>query len=370
MSLRIFPIWMGIIGLAMTPCSRGETVVTLPAGASEHFTVQGAATNPLLRIATTGVLSGTNVAVGSLGKSIRFQADGLIVGSITNDNGKVSMVIGTNTVDSFFSYFVLGDGHYMYLAPFACLIGGRENRLSHGNGSSPYYSAIMGGYRNAITGAQHSVILGGQANLIAGDALGAVVLGGFRNTATNEYATTVGGQNNVAGGTNALAAGYKAQALHHGAFVWADVSTNAAFSSSNHNEFAIRATGGMRLESDLGTSVMPSRKSRYGDNNIVAWARVAADGNKGSNHFGVENVTLLETGVYEILLYAVMSSPSTIIPVATVDTFGLAVPTNAASARLIYVERTLSDINRFRVRTTNGNFAPTNTPFTVIVTGR
>lgn len=360
--------------LASRPDGRGETVVTLPVGASEHFMVQGAATNPLLRITTTGVLSGTNVVLGSMGEGIMLQADGLIVGSITNDGGVVSMVVGTNTVNSPTSSFVLGDGHYLYAAPYAGLFGGRENRMvfwSATNGSSsPYHSVIVGGYRNAITGAQYAAILGGQANRVGdGGSSGGTVLGGYRNTVTGKYATTVGGQYNVAGGTNALAAGSRAQALHHGAFVWADISTSTAFSSSNDNEFAIRAAGGVRIDSDLGTAAIPSRKSRYGDNNIVAWARVGSDGTTSTNHFGVNSVTRTNEGIYEISLDASMSSASTLIPVASVDTYGLAAPTNAASARLIYVERT-AETNRFKVRTTNGSFAPTNTPFTFIVTGR
>ena len=59
---------------------------------------------------------------------------------------------------------------------------------------------------------------------------------------------------NSAEGLYSLAAGRQAKAMHDGSFVWAD-STAADFSSVQDNEFAIRASGGVRIQ---GTAkVMP-----------------------------------------------------------------------------------------------------------------
>ena len=44
-----------------------------------------------------------------------------------------------------------------------------------------------------------------------------------------------------------FAAGYSAQALHDGAFVWADDSQYASFSSTTTNQFSVRAYGGVRF---------------------------------------------------------------------------------------------------------------------------
>jgi len=55
-----------------------------------------------------------------------------------------------------------------------------------------------------------------------------------------------GGLSNYAGGLTAFAAGRRAKANHTGAFVWAD-STDADFASTVANQFAIRASGGVRL---------------------------------------------------------------------------------------------------------------------------
>jgi hypothetical protein len=55
-----------------------------------------------------------------------------------------------------------------------------------------------------------------------------------------------GGENNLASGTFSFAAGQQAQALHQGAFVWAD-SSNAVFASTGNNQFLIRAQGGVGI---------------------------------------------------------------------------------------------------------------------------
>jgi hypothetical protein len=55
-----------------------------------------------------------------------------------------------------------------------------------------------------------------------------------------------GGFGNVAGGYCSFAAGYYAQAIHDGSFVWAD-STQTGYASTGDDQFCIRATGGVQL---------------------------------------------------------------------------------------------------------------------------
>jgi hypothetical protein len=77
----------------------------------------------------------------------------------------------------------------------------------------------------------------------------AVISGGESNIAGGSYCTVAGGRLNVAGGTNSFAAGYRAQATNDGTFVWAD-SEDADFASTGTNQFLIRASGGVGINTD------------------------------------------------------------------------------------------------------------------------
>ena len=85
---------------------------------------------------------------------------------------------------------------------------------------------------------------GGDGNSSTADYL--TVGGGNLNQATNGYATIPGGYGNIARGQYSFAAGQRAQALHQGAFVWAD-SQSSAFASTNNDSFNVRAQGGARF---------------------------------------------------------------------------------------------------------------------------
>jgi len=87
-------------------------------------------------------------------------------------------------------------------------------------------------------------VAGGGNNLANG--YGATVGGGIYNSATNAWAVVPGGNHNVAAASFSFAAGNQAQALHRGAFVWAD-SQNAQFVSTANDQFLIRAQGGVGI---------------------------------------------------------------------------------------------------------------------------
>ncbi len=346
-----------------------ETIVTLPTGDSEHFSVQTAAGTPLLRTDSAAILSGTNVAFGTMGSILPIVASTQTVALFLSDSIHGSLIIGSNRITIPQANFIAGHTNNLYMSTYSSILGGNENQIVYHDKLGSHNAAIVGGTRNIIYGSQKGIIGGGEQNIVSNHALYAVIGGGFRNLVTARSGTVPGGEYNLAAGSNTFAAGYRAQAIHDGSFVWADSSTNSTFASSNANEFAVRATGGVRFEAELGTASLPNKKNRYADNNVVAWARVGSNGAIGTSHFGVESCTSFGQGNYEILLDVSMTSPSTLIPVATVDLFGMSLPTNAAQARLVYVERTL-DLNRFIVRTTTGAYVPTNTAFNFIVTGR
>jgi N-acetylneuraminic acid mutarotase len=153
-------------------------------------------------------------------------------------------------------------------AQYAAIGGGANNSIS----TNSSYATVAGGFLNDIgSNALNSVISGGWDNNVAADARYATVAGGFlNNIGTNSsYSAIGGGFNNVVqdfsqyamipGGhqnsatTRAFAAGTRAKADHPGSFVWAD-SQEADFPSTSNNQFNVRASGGVRLETG-GTGV-------------------------------------------------------------------------------------------------------------------
>lgn len=78
--------------------------------------------------------------------------------------------------------------------------------------------------------------------------------GGEGNRAVGRYSVIPGGIDNSAVESYTFAAGRRAKADHEGAFVWAD-STDDDFASTRADEFAIRASGGIRLHSNRGISL-------------------------------------------------------------------------------------------------------------------
>ena len=138
--------------------------------------------------------------------------------------------------------------------------GAYESTISGGSGNEVQSGAndctIAGGAANQVaTGVDDATIGGGDYNQAAGPA--ATVSGGEFNTAEGYAATVPGGAGNVAGGDYSFAAGGGANATNTGAFVWAD-SSPYLFNSTNDNEFAVRATGGVRFVSGLNASGNPS----------------------------------------------------------------------------------------------------------------
>lgn len=118
--------------------------------------------------------------------------------------------------------------------------GGFDGHVVGGNQASGPGSTIGGGSGNIATGA-NAAIAGGLSNTASNN--WASVGGGGYNTASGTYATIPGGSGNTADRTYSFAAGFRANAKHDGAFVWAD-STNANLYSSGNDQFIARANGG------------------------------------------------------------------------------------------------------------------------------
>jgi hypothetical protein len=215
---------------------------TIAGGGATSYHGGGAATNSVS--ADFGTIGG-----GSQNMIQTNANDATISGGYLN-------TIQTGTHDA-----TIGGGYYNTIQPFSyeATIGGGENNMIQrladhatiggGSGNTIQTNALAatisgGGGSTIKTNAQFATISGGFWNTIQRDAYYATIGGGAGNVIqTNaQYATIPGGLNNIA--TNfAFAAGSGAQAIHTGAFVWAD-STPASFSSTATNQFAVRATGG------------------------------------------------------------------------------------------------------------------------------
>ncbi|GAA4722372.1 hypothetical protein GCM10023350_00580 [Nocardioides endophyticus] len=184
------------------------------------------------------------------------------------------------------------------------------------------------------------------------------------------------GDFSAAGGTGStaaafsLAAGRRAQAVHAGSFVWAD-STNANFTSTADNQFAVRAANGMLIANDAGNAATVPVGTRFRDNAVVAWARVTANGTLDTD-FNVTSVTKLGPGHYHVTLNTSLQSGFSLIPVVTpeVDEAGGNVPpTGAANVRLAATNQFASG-STFDVYIYNGSFTSVDNDFQFLVTGR
>ena len=104
-----------------------------------------------------------------------------------------------------------------------------------------HFGTVAGGSRNQA----------GNGNGVFDDRMYATVGGGLNNTASGTGATVPGGTQNTAAGNGSFASGTRAKANHNGSFVWADSTAGEAVSSAD-NQFLIRATGGVAIQSAKG----------------------------------------------------------------------------------------------------------------------
>ena len=151
------------------------------------------------------------------------------------------------------SYGTVGGGLNNFASGGRSTVGGGESNVS-----SYWYSTVGGGINNTASWLS-ATVAGGWHNTASGNA--SAVCGGADNVSSGGYSFVGGGGRNIAGGANAMvvggdlceanglmsfAAGRRAKANHPGAFVWAD-SVDADFASTAQDEFAVRASGGVRL---------------------------------------------------------------------------------------------------------------------------
>ncbi|HSV18996.1 MAG TPA: tail fiber domain-containing protein [Casimicrobiaceae bacterium] len=165
----------------------------------------------------------------------------------------------------------VGGGIGNYAVAGSSGIGSGSNNLASGSAS-----VVSGGASNVASGEQ-SVVAGGTANQATGNF--SSVAGGFGNFATGWGAVAGGtgnradgngsaavGAGNMATGANSFALGTRAvtqtagasPVVHNGVFLWADLNSSVNFNSSVDNEFAARATGGVRFVTAVDFNGVPT----------------------------------------------------------------------------------------------------------------
>jgi len=161
------------------------------------------------------------------------------------------------------------------------------------------YSTIAGGNQNSSTG-QNSFVGGGIGNtntsnygVNCGGAYNycwvngyETILGGSHNYCSGDHATIVGGGGNLAAGIYSLAAGFQAQAVNGGSFVWSDDSGVTTPSTAN-NQFMVRASGGFVFYTGTGTGGAQLAP------NATSWSAIS-DRNAKKNFQPVNTVAVLD----------------------------------------------------------------------------
>lgn len=156
-----------------------------------------------------------------------------------------------------------------------------------GNTTTADYVTVGGGISNASAG-YGATIAGGGSNQTSGSY--STVSGGASNAATGFWSTVAGGNSNTAAGDYSFAAGNRAKIheFHNGTFMFAD-KTSADFNSAAANEFAVRASGGVRFLTNSGATVGATLSASG-----TSWGTISAR-EKKENYTEINTLEVLET---------------------------------------------------------------------------
>lgn len=186
-----------------------------------------------------------------------------------------------NTVDQ--QWGTVAGGAYNQVSGMSSVIGGGTRNHIVGSGSvigggdydtvsSAIQAAIGGGYNNFIGPIAHwATIGGGTGNRILDESIRSTIGGGEDNAIAAHSACIPGGMKNAVTGPLGFAAGYRAKSQHRGSFVWAD-STEADFVSTGVNQFLIRASGGVGINTNVPTNVLTLPNVNSTDGRAIAYA--------------------------------------------------------------------------------------------------
>ncbi len=204
--------------------------------------------------ANVPLLSGNAAFAGNVTAGGFLRGLSLNVGVSNSTAGNATIVGGYNQTNLGFNSFI-GNGNANYISLQGSVIGGGENNRIFGTIGSD--DVIGGGGNNKMSDGGANVIGGGSNQTMETNVFYSTIGGGLQNTIkTNaEYATIPGGFGNSAAGNFSFAAGSLANAKHTGSFVWGD-SQLADFVSTGSNQFLIRASGGVGINTNNPVSAL------------------------------------------------------------------------------------------------------------------
>jgi hypothetical protein len=197
--------------------------------------------------------SGTNAFVGAGQSNVASGTSSLVIGGFDNRATAIDSLVGA------------GAGHRATGAR-SVIVGGGYN-LASGN-----WSFVGGGGRQTADAAGAG---GFVEDNVAGGNFSAVT-GGQGNRAMGTYAAVPGGFGNLASGVSSFAAGNRAKTqtaggsptIHNGTFAFAD-SSPFDFNTTAGNEFAARATGGVRFITAIDGAGAATRTTFINTNGTV-----------------------------------------------------------------------------------------------------
>jgi hypothetical protein len=256
----------------------------------------------------------------ALGNSSKAAGDSsTAMGSSTLAFGTASTAMGSNTVASNLCATAMGNGTQATgVASTAMGLGtratgsystalGRGTTAANDDATAMGYLTTASGWDSLASGSgskatgNYSTALGRNTTATADDSTAL----GFGTTA-NGWDSLALGTYALAGAHYSIAAGYYAQATNQGAFVWADTSSTTPFTSSVNNEFAIRASGGVRLATSYLLVSGAGNEQAY----------MGGDGAGGDVEIGSRNAAIMNVGFWNtgagshMNLYALSLNPT------------------------------------------------------------
>ena len=277
-----------VAALQVTTGATNGHVLTSDASGNATWQAPGASTGWALT-GNAGTTAGTNFLGTTDDQALEIKVNGSRAARYEPDATCPNVVCGSQ-------YNYVQSGQHG-----AVVCGGGQ--LGLGNGALGSFTVIGGGYWNT-TGADGAIIVGGVENTASG--LWSTICGGGQNTTGGAHAAVGGGEYNGAGGSHAtvpgglsnsaqgdysLAAGRRAKANDIGSFAWAD-SNDIDFASAAANEFAARATGGVRFVTAIDGAGVPTAGVSLAAGG-TSWATIS-DRNKKKDFQRVDGEELLK----------------------------------------------------------------------------
>ena len=204
------------------------------------------------------------------------------IGDGAKATGLRSTAIGYNTLAKGNSSIAMGQE--------TRAIGNLSTAMGYNTGASNSFATAMG-HSTTASGLYSTAM--GRGTIAANDDSTAM---GFGTTASG-WDSTAMGTFSIASGHYSVAAGFYAEASHQGSFVWADSSSATRFTSAANNEFAVRASGGVRLATPYLQISGGGGESAY----------IGGDGGGGDVEIGSRNPGIMNVGFWNSAAFSHMN---------------------------------------------------------------